>query len=148
MLTALNARFRDIFTALEIKTMGEMSYVHINNYLDGEVHHDHSSQQRQTFVTYYRSFVFNVTKWIKSKLSIEEQSYFSKYTLPDFPFDNRDYDARKNAIESAQKTRKDETSAVAPLLPRIRAQVHFRYNPNKTSTRDYKQTNNRCEKQL
>ncbi len=45
-----------------------------------------------------------------------------------FPYDNRDFSVRTKAITNAKTKRKEDTSAVTPLLPEIRAEGHLRWN--------------------
>ncbi|AZK47511.1 site-specific integrase [Paenibacillus lentus] len=128
MLSTLNARFQDIFISLELNQIEDLNYTHIHLYISGEICKHHSDRQRQMFISYYKSFLFNVSKWVKNRIDLEQQEYFTSFLLPEFPFDNRDYKSRGLAVTSAQKKRKDESSAVAPLLPSIRAECHLRWN--------------------
>lgn len=128
MMSTLNARLQDIFKAFELKQIEDLNYTHIHQYLSGEICKDHSDRQRQMFISYYKSFLFNVSKWVKNRVPLEQQEYFTKFLLPEFPFDNRDYKSRSLAVTSAQKKRKERSSAIAPLLPSIRAECHFRWN--------------------
>ncbi|WP_307590727.1 hypothetical protein [Paenibacillus wynnii] len=63
-----------------------------------------------------------------NRIPIEKKDIYRQFYLTEFPFDNRDYSVRNEANTMAQKKRKDETSAVTPLLPSIRSQCHFRWN--------------------
>jgi hypothetical protein len=128
MMSVLNSRLRNLFEALNLHEIEDLNYTHINQYLNAEICEKHTDRTRQTFVSYYKAFLFNVSKWVKNRVEIDRQSYFSKFIFPEFPFDNRDFSARTSANDSAQKKRKEETSAVTPLLPAIRAQCHFRWN--------------------
>ncbi|QNR69780.1 hypothetical protein IAQ67_12670 [Paenibacillus peoriae] len=128
MLASLNVRFRDIFNAFKLAEAAELNYSHIHDYLFGAICEEHTDTQRKAFISYYKSLLFNVLKWTKSRIPMDKQNHFSKFFFPEFPFDNRDYSFRNRAINSAQKKRKDESSAVAPLLPSIRAQCHIRWN--------------------
>ncbi|WP_339293433.1 site-specific integrase [Paenibacillus sp. FSL W8-0187] len=128
LLSNLNARFKNLFEAAEISTMAEFNYSIIEKYLTGELLNNHTERQRQSFLTAYNSFFFNMSKWITTKFTKEQQNTLQKFLLPKLPFDNRDFTARTKAIVSAKENRKIETSAVTPLLPEIRAEAHFRWN--------------------
>ncbi|WP_340010237.1 hypothetical protein MHI32_16070 [Paenibacillus sp. FSL H7-0690] len=128
MMSTLNKRLKDIFIAFDLVHMEDLNYTHFHQYLSGEIYEEHTDRQRQALISYYKSFLYNVSKWLKNRIEIDRQDYFSKFLFPEFPFDNRDYKARDLAVNSAQKKRKDETSAVTPLLPDIRAQSHLRWN--------------------
>ncbi|WP_322922261.1 site-specific integrase [Paenibacillus campi] len=128
MISPVNVRFKELFEHFQLHSMNELNYTHFNQYLDNKILQHHTSSQKRTFVSYYRSIVFNTQKWLKTDLPPEQQAIFKSYLLPDFPFDNRDYKVRTLAIEKAKTKRKEETSAVTPLLPSIRSEAHFRYN--------------------
>lgn len=128
MMSTLNKRLMDIFKAFKLTRIEDLNYTHFHRYLSGEIYKDHTDRQRQALISYYNSFLYNVSKWLKNRIDINRQDYFSKFIFPEFPFDNRDYKARNLAVASAQKKRKDESSAVTPLLPSIRAQCHLRWN--------------------
>lgn len=72
--------------------------------------------------------MFNLKKWLGTKFSEEKQVALSAYMLPNVPYDNRDFSARTKAITNAKTKRKEDTSAVTPLLPEIRAEGHLRWN--------------------
>ncbi|WP_222429966.1 hypothetical protein [Paenibacillus cremeus] len=52
----------------------------------------------------------------------------TSYMLPHMPFDNRDFSARAKANSGAKNKRKEDTSAITPLLPELRAVGHLRWN--------------------
>ncbi|WJM05878.1 site-specific integrase [Paenibacillus sp. PK1-4R] len=128
MMSILNKRLKEIFDAFDLVNIEDLNYTHFHQYLSGQIYEDHTNRQRQMLISYYKSFLYNVSKWLKNRIELERQEHFSKFLFPEFPFDNRDYKARDLAVTSAQKKRKEETSAVTPMLPDIRAQSHFRWN--------------------
>ncbi|AKG34785.1 hypothetical protein [Paenibacillus durus] len=72
--------------------------------------------------------MFNLKKWLGTKFSDEKQAELSVYMLPNLPYDNRDFSARTKAITNAKTKRKEDTSAITPILPEIRAEGHLRWN--------------------
>ncbi|CAH8770857.1 hypothetical protein [Paenibacillus dendritiformis] len=70
--------------------------------------------------------MFNLKKWLGTKFNDEKQTALSVYLLPNLPYDNRDFSVRTKAITNAKTKRKEDTSAVTPLLPEIRAEGHLR----------------------
>jgi hypothetical protein len=102
--------------------MGEFSPTHVEQYLSGQILKEHSDRQRQSFLTFYGSLTFNLNKWVGSKFTTEKQEELAPYVLPLLPFDNRDFSVRDKAITTAKNKRKEDTSAVTPLLPEIRAE--------------------------
>ncbi|MEK4250107.1 site-specific integrase [Paenibacillus sp. FSL W7-1287] len=126
--TVLNARFRDIFTHFNLSKVEEIQPYHIEQYVTGQILSEHSDRQRQSILTGYNTFMFNLKKWIGTQFSDEILIQLSKYILPNLPYDNRDFSARTKAIQNAKTKRKEDTSAVTPLLPEIRAEGHLRWN--------------------
>jgi len=126
--TVLNARFRDLFTHFNLKSMEEFFPIHIEQYVNGQVLSEHSDRQRQSLLSFYGTFAFNLKKWIGTKFSSEQQTRLLKYTFQSLPFDNRDFSVREKSISSAKTKRKEDTSAVTPILPEIRAEGHLRWN--------------------
>ncbi|MUT67095.1 site-specific integrase [Paenibacillus sp. NEAU-GSW1] len=128
MTTVLNARFRELFHHFQLSSMAEFSPTHVEQYLSGQILKEHSDRQRQSFLTFYGSITFNLNKWVGSKFTTEKQEELAPYVLPLLPFDNRDFSVREKAITTAKNKRKEDTSAVTPLLPEIRAEGHLRWN--------------------
>ncbi|MCM3342572.1 hypothetical protein M3650_29105 [Paenibacillus sp. MER TA 81-3] len=64
-------------------------------------------------------------------LNQEQQSYFEQFLFPMPSFDSRDFSFGKLAKEQAQNNRKDETDAIVPYLPEIRATARFRWSQMK-----------------
>lgn len=126
--SSLNARIRDLFDCFQLSSFEELLPSHIEQYVTGQVIKDHSDRQRQGFITFYNTFYFNMQKWFKTQFTDEQQQSLAKYMLPQLPFDNRDFNARTKAISSAKTKRKEDTSAITPLLPEIRAEGHLRWN--------------------
>ncbi|ANF97016.1 hypothetical protein [Paenibacillus bovis] len=121
MISSLHARFRDVFEAYELKAVKELRDHHIIGLINSEICITLTDRQRSNFVSHYKTFYYNISKWIREKLTEEELQNISSYILPEFAFDHNDFKVRQQAIDKAHKKRKDQTSAVAPLLPSIRA---------------------------
>lgn len=126
--SVLNARFRDLFNHFKLSSMEEFLPLHVEQYVTGKILPEHSDRQRQSILTSYNTFMFNLKKWLGTKFSEEKQVALSAYLLPNLPYDNRDFNARTRAITNAKSKRKEDTSAVTPLLPEIRAEGHLRWN--------------------
>jgi len=126
--SVLNARFRNIFTHNKLSQMEELLPYHIEQYVTGQILSDHSDRQRQSILSGYNNYSFNLKKWLGTQFSEDIQVQLSKYVLPNLPFDNRDFNVRSKAIQSAKTKREEDTSAVTPLLPEIRAEGHLRWN--------------------
>ena len=128
-LSILNARLKDIFKVFSLISLSDFDVdIHFYKYLKGEVLPNDSYNKKSISLTYYNTVSYDVNKWIKNTLSIEEQEYFKKYLFKYPSFDSRDFTFTKLAIENAQTIRKDETDAVVPNLPAIRAEANFRWN--------------------
>ncbi|MGX9133498.1 site-specific integrase [Rummeliibacillus sp. JY-2-4R] len=131
-IRVLHLRFKDIFNAFKLSTMADFNAnVHMYKYLKGEVLHDSTNNMKNDLFRYYRTSLNHTNKWIRSNISVEKQMYFRQYLLQNISFDSRDFSFRKLASEEAQTTRKDETDAIVPHLPTIRAEANFRWNQMK-----------------
>ncbi|TYP79426.1 site-specific integrase [Paenibacillus methanolicus] len=126
--SVLNARFRDLFTHFNISKVEDLLPHHVEMYLTGQILPEHSDRQRQSLLTTYNTFIFNLKKWIGTQFTDDLQADLALYLLPNLPFDNRDFSARTKAITNAKNKRKEDTSAITPLLPEIRAIGHLRWN--------------------
>lgn len=124
-----NARMKDLFEHYHLTEFHQLNTeTHMNEYFKGTIFKEHSDTQRSVFLKIYKPCSYNVNKWIKSKLSEEQQDYFKQFILPMPTYDSRDFKFTKSAIEQAKNVRKSETDAIVPLLPQIRAEGHFRLN--------------------
>ncbi|WP_138751399.1 tyrosine-type recombinase/integrase [Paenibacillus sinopodophylli] len=128
LMSNINARLKNLFDAASLNEMTEFNYPIVEKYLTGSLLSEHTDRQRQSFLSAYGSFVFNVSKWVTTQFTNEQQVYFSSYLFPKLPFDNRDFSVRTKALDAAKDNRKSEAFAVTPLLPEIRAESHFRWN--------------------
>lgn len=125
----LNPRIANIVEFFEFTEFDEFNAQnHMYKYLKGTIFKEHSDSMRAQFLSWYNSVTYNTKKWFKSKLSNEQQSYFEQYLFPKSDFDSRDFSFTKSAITQRQNTRKNETDVIVPLLPKIRAEGHFRWN--------------------
>lgn len=126
--STLNKRFGEIFHHYDLEHMNQLSSEHFEGYLTKQILPDHSDRQRQSVLTSYNTFSYNLTKWHGIKFDKHTQEQLQPYLLIKLPYDNRDFSARNNAISDAKIKRKEETSAITPLLPEIRAEAHMRFN--------------------
>ncbi|KOS64503.1 hypothetical protein FJQ98_01145 [Lysinibacillus agricola] len=123
----------DKFLPFEVYKAGKkvnwsLTETHMYEYFKGTIFVNHSDDQRSKFLRYYKSCSYNAEKWIKTKLSEENQEYFEQFALPLPTYDSRDFGFTKAAREQARNTRKSETDAIVDFLPQIRAEGHFRWN--------------------
>ncbi|WP_427110283.1 site-specific integrase [Lysinibacillus xylanilyticus] len=142
ILKTLHPRFKDIFEFFSLDTWIDFdANTHLYQYLKGEVLPNSTNNMKSDFFNRYRVALYNTNKWIRNNSSVEEQIYFRQYFLLNISFDSRDFSFNNLAREEAQTTRKDETDAIVPHLPTIRAEANFRWNQMKR-LRDafYKQT--------
>ena len=79
----------------------------------------------------YTGAEYATKKWIHNNLSFEEQEHYKQFLLQPTSFDSRDFFFQKLAKEQAQTIRKDETDAIVPMLPTIRAEANLRWNQMK-----------------
>ncbi|MGE6517458.1 hypothetical protein [Lysinibacillus sphaericus] len=132
MLGALHTRFKDIFTVFELTTFLDFDAdIHLYEYLKGSVLSNSTNNMRRYLLSSYKGALKLTNKWLSDYLSVEEQVYFSQYLLQSVFFDSGDFTFGKLAKEEAQATRKDETDAIVPHLPKIRAEANFRWNQMK-----------------
>lgn len=128
-INSLNTRFRDLFEHYQLTEIEQLNTeTHMYEYFNGTIFENHSDRQRSNFLRHYRSCSYSVKKWIKSKFSEEQQDYFEQFILPMPSYDSKDFRFIKAAKEQAQHTRKSETDAILPFLPKIRAESHFRWS--------------------
>ncbi|TVY07119.1 hypothetical protein [Paenibacillus cremeus] len=101
--SVLNARFRDLFSYFKIASIGELKPYHVEQYVTGQIIPEHSDRQRQSILTGYNTFVFNLKKWLGTQFIEEIQLKLTSYMLPHMPFDNRDFSARAKANSGANR---------------------------------------------
>lgn len=132
ILGTLSTRFKDIFNHFNITRLLDFDpNVHLYGYLKGEVFPNDSNSKRSELLGCYSRAEYTTKKWIHNNLSLEEQEYFNLFLLHPILFDPRDFSFRKLAKEQAQTIRKDETDAIVPMLPTIRAEANLRWNQMK-----------------
>lgn len=125
----ITVRLKDIFHVYDLKTFIDFdTEKHLFDYFKGLIYPEHSNSQRTELLRRYKSISYSSKKWLTSKLSKEQQEYFQQFLLPIPMFDSRDFIFNKQAKEQAQNTRKSETDAIVPYLPKIRAEANFRWN--------------------
>lgn len=129
LMAVNNPRLNDLFNTFDLHEMIEFDVeTHMYQYLKGSIYQKHSDNMRSEFLRHYRTISYKTKKWITKKLNIEQQAYYQQYLLPLPSYDSRDFSFTKSAKEQAQNSRKNETDAIVPLLPQIRAEGHFRWN--------------------
>lgn len=125
-------RIKGIFHAYDLQTFADFdTEKHMYDYLKCLIYPEHSNNQRTAFLRLYTSVSYSTKKWFTSKLNQEQQEYFQQFLFPTPTFDSRDFSFSKQAREQAQNTRKNETDAIVPYLPQIRAEANFRWNQMK-----------------
>ncbi|MCR8645908.1 hypothetical protein NV379_25050 [Paenibacillus sp. N1-5-1-14] len=77
--SVLNARFRDLFNHFKLSAMEEFLPSHVGEYVSGQILPDHSDRQRQSILSGYNTFLFNLNKWLGTKFSDEKQTALSVY---------------------------------------------------------------------
>lgn len=132
IIGTLNTRFKDIFTNFNITRLLDFDVnVHLYSYLKSEIFPNDSNNKRFDLWRCYSVAEYHTKKWVYNNLSFEEQEYYKKFLLQPTTFDSRDFSFRKLALEHAQVIRKDETDAIVPMLPTIRAEANLRWNQMK-----------------
>ena len=128
----LNRRFKDIFTNFSITRFSDFNAnVHLYAYLKSEIFPNDSNNKRSELLGSYTGAEYATKKWIHNNLSFEEQEHYKQFLLQPISFDSRDFFFQKLAKEQAQTIRKDETDAIVPMLPTIRAEANLRWNQMK-----------------
>jgi hypothetical protein len=77
--SVLNARFRDLFNHFKLTAMEDFLPSHVEQYVTGQILSEHSDRQRQSILTGYNTFMFNLKKWLGTKFSEEKQVALSEY---------------------------------------------------------------------
>lgn len=132
IIGTLNTRFKDIFNHFNITRFLDFDpNVLLYGYLKGEIFPNDSNNKRRRLLEYYSGAEYTTKKWVHNNLSFEEQDYYKQFLLQPISFDSRDFPFQKLAIEQAQTIRKDETDAIVPMLPTIRAEANLRWNQMK-----------------
>ncbi len=127
--TIMHVRLNDIFKSFHLLNMTELNVeTHLYEYFKGSIYPEHSDNQRADFLGEYSSTSSAAKRWAISKLNNEQCSYFEQYLLPQPSYTSRDFSFTQSAKEQARNTRKSETDVIVPLLPKIRAEAHFRWN--------------------
>lgn len=75
--SVLNARFRDLFSHFKLSSMEEFLPSHLEQYVTGQILPEHSDRQRQTILTGYNTFMFNLKKWLGTKFDDDKQAALS-----------------------------------------------------------------------
>lgn len=148
ILININSRFQDVFLAFNLNMMSEFDVMeHLYKYFKGTVYPKHSNSMRMSFLKTYKAISSRMKKWLIHTLSIEQQEYFEQFLFPIPLFNSSDFPFEKLATEHAQSSRKDETDAIVPFLPKIRSEAHFRWNQIKRIKESFQKTIERVKEQ-
>ena len=132
VINNLNTRFKDIFNGYEITLFSNFDpNVHLYKFLKGEICSNSSNSMKSDLLRHYRASEYSTKKWILNNFPTDKQQYYKQFLLPPILFDIKDFSFSKLANEKAQLTRKDETDAIVPHLPTIRAEANLRWNQMK-----------------
>lgn len=124
-----NSRFTDLFHAFGLSSMTDFIVDdHLYAYLKGNVYPDHSNSMKGGFNSNYRTMAFQTKKWLENNFTDQQKTQLEKFLFPMPSFDSSDFSLVKQANDQARDTRKNETDAIVPCLPQIRAEGHFRLN--------------------
>lgn len=125
----LNTRFKDIFTNFNITRFLDFDpNVHLYGYLKSENLPNDSNSKRSLLLRFYTGAEYTTKIWVHNNLSFEEQEHYKQFLLQPISFDSKDFSFQTLAIEQAKTIRKDETDAIVPMLPTIRAEANLRWN--------------------
>lgn len=127
-LRSLHARWRSIFAAYSLETVGQWRPAeHIPRYLGDSVFED-TLYTRQRFLETYGSAVAHLQAYIRSLPCPESDAYW-RYELPPVPLElQRQFSRHTELREAAKRRRKEETDALTPQFARIRGEAHLRWN--------------------
>ena len=140
-IKVIHSRFKDIFTVYKLTTMEEFDVeIHTYQYLKGDVLPNDSYNKRYELLRKYKSISYSTQKWLNNKLNLEEKEFFTQFLLSPLSYDSRDFSFQKLAKEQAQTTRKDDTDAIVPNLPKIRTEANFRWNQMKRLREAFQKT--------
>ncbi|XZF77910.1 site-specific integrase [Bacillus sp. AL-1R] len=129
IIKVINTRLCNLFECFGLIRMDDFdTETHMYQYLKGSIFEEHSDGMRARLLSCYRTCSYVTRKWVVTKILQEHQGYFHRFILPMPSYDSRDFSFTRAANEQAKNTRKSETDAIVPLLPRIRAEGHFRWN--------------------
>lgn len=128
-ISSLNSRLYNLFEYFNLTEMKELNTdLHMYQYFKGNIFEEHSDNKRSKFLNHYRTCSYVTNKWVEMKIPKEEKYHFQQFIFQMPSYDTRDFTFTKSSKEQSKKTRKDETDAILPLLPQIRAEGHFRWN--------------------
>ncbi|MCC2453138.1 site-specific integrase, partial [Bacillus cereus] len=120
---------------------------HMYKYLKGAIYPEHSNSKRAMLLKVYKSLNNQTKKWLAHKFSVKRQEYFDQFTFSIFPFNSTDFSFAKLAKEQAENTRKNETDAIVPFLPKVRAEAHFRWNQIKRIQKSFRKAIERTKEE-
>lgn len=131
-IKTLHPRFKDIFNEYEMTSFSNFdANAHLYKFFKGEICSNSTNYMKLEFLRRYRISEYSTKKWISNNIPIDEQQYYNKFLLPLFNFDTKDFSFSKLALQQSQETRKNETDAIVPFLPKIRAEANLRWNQMK-----------------
>ncbi|PEO35926.1 MULTISPECIES: site-specific integrase [Bacillus cereus group] len=144
----INLRLNDIFQVFNLNEMSEFNTEeHLYKYLKGTIYPEHSNSKRALLLRKYNSLINQTKKWFAHKVSVTQRENFEQFIFPIFPFNSSDFSFTKLATEQAEITRKNETDAIVPFLPKIRTEAHFRWNQMKRIYESFQKAIKRIKEQ-
>lgn len=128
-LKVINPRLTELFDSFHLSEIYQFDVeLHMYQYFKGSIYPEHTDHMRKTLLTKYKAISYATKRWVTTNLKEDQQAYFGKFLLPMPSYNYRDFSFHRNARENSKNKRKSETDAIVPLLPQIRAEVHFRWN--------------------
>lgn len=124
-----NSRFIDLFHAFDLSSMTDFIVDdHMYAYFKGNVYPEHSNSMKGGFNSNYRTMALQTKKWLEKSHTEKQKIQLEKFLFEMPSFDSSDFSFAKQAKDQTRDTRKNETDAIVPYLPQIRAEGHFRMN--------------------
>ncbi|MFF0826027.1 hypothetical protein ACFYU8_05585 [Brevibacillus sp. NPDC003359] len=125
----INPRLKDLFSTYGLTSIDQLiPDEHIYKYLTNQILETHSSAKRLKFLNFYNSCNRLVHEWLRTKYDEIIVSKLKQYVFPPFSYHPKEIHLWRSANEQAKQTRKNETDAIVPLYPRLRAEAHLRWN--------------------
>ncbi|WCK55915.1 site-specific integrase [Aneurinibacillus sp. Ricciae_BoGa-3] len=126
---SVHPRLKDLFDIFDLSSMEEFDPdKHMYDYLTKEVLKEDSDSMRASFHSTYTGNRRIVESWLRTKCDDITRSKLMPYLLPSFTYSAKELGIRKKARNQAIETRKNETNAIVPVYPQIRAEAHLRWN--------------------
>lgn len=141
IINVVNLRLVDIFQSFHLDEIKDFDIdKHLYKYLKGDIFPEDSNSKRNELFKRYTSLSHYTKNWLFRKISAEKQVHFKQFLFDVPTFTSRDFSFNKLSKEQAKDTRKNETDAIVPFLPQIRADAHFRWNQMKRLREAFQKT--------